>query len=175
MDGDGIFALERCAAHDYGTANGWRATARGQETEVSAVERPQSAPFPIGAEGLDESALALRHQNRSAMGRCTRERAETSSIYGPSLCHDDDKVWIVQAYRPPRTPGQSAAAIGRVAPGRDQQGHVEMAFRLAGCEAERDPIVERRIRERHLFAGEVGRHGKIQFVAADRNRTAADQ
>ena len=69
----------------------------------------------------------------------------------------------------------SASAIGRIAPRRDQQRHVEMAFRVAHRKLQRNAIEKRRIGQRHAAIGKIGADVKCQFVAADRHRPAADQ
>src|ERR1700730_12268587 len=68
-----------------------------------------------------------------------------------------------------------ASAIGSVAPGCDQERHVEMAFRLADREAQWNLIEERRIGHRYLPFGKVFSDAEHQLIATDRPRPAADQ
>src|SRR5258708_31991799 len=69
----------------------------------------------------------------------------------------------------------STPPIRRVAPGRDQERHVEMAFRLARRKAQGNSIEKRRIRHRHLPCGKVIADAESQFVMPNRYRPAADQ
>lgn len=68
-----------------------------------------------------------------------------------------------------------APAIGRVAPGCDQQRHVEMALGIAHRKPHGNAVEERRIRHRHLPRGKIVADGKRQFVAPDRQAIPADQ
>src|SRR5216684_913304 len=113
----------------------------------------------------------------------TREEAPT----GPSEARPDDRLGVskdghtraswfeTRKMRSSPWGATSASAIGRVAPGRDQQRHVKMPFRLADREAQRDLIEERRIGHRHLPFGKVLSDAKRQLIAADRHWPAADQ
>src|SRR5581483_1184794 len=67
----------------------------------------------------------------------------------------------------------SAPPICRVAPGGDEQRHMEMAFRLAHGKAQRDVVEERWIGHRHAAGREVLADGKSQLIAADRHWPAA--
>src|SRR5258706_3122607 len=69
----------------------------------------------------------------------------------------------------------STPPIRRVTPGRDQERHVEVAFRLAHRKTQWDAIEKRRIRHRHLPCGKVIADAESQFVTADRYRPATDQ
>ena len=71
--------------------------------------------------------------------------------------------------------GPSASPIRRVAPGRDQERHVEMAFGLADRKPQRNLVEKWRIRHRHLPLGKILADTEHQFVAADRHRPAIDQ
>ena len=72
-------------------------------------------------------------------------------------------------------PLDSASPIRRIAPRRDQQRHVEMAFRVAYRKVQGNAVEKRRIGQRHAAIGKIGGDVKCQFVAADRHRPAADQ
>src|SRR6202030_4408242 len=64
----------------------------------------------------------------------------------------------------------SASPIRRIAPGRDQQRHVEMALGLADGKPQRYQVQKRRVRHRHLSLRKILADTKHQFVAADRHR-----
>src|ERR1700678_3591101 len=69
----------------------------------------------------------------------------------------------------------SASPIGRIAPGRYQERHVEMAFGVADRKTQRNLTQKRRVRHRHLPFRKVAADTEQQFVPADRNRPAGNQ
>src|SRR6185437_9656298 len=69
----------------------------------------------------------------------------------------------------------SASAIGRIAPGSAEQWHMIMPFRLGNGKAQRHDIEEGRIAAVNTPTAVVVTKGKAQFIATDRQGTAADQ
>src|SRR5215831_17919610 len=71
--------------------------------------------------------------------------------------------------------GSSAAAISAIAPRRDQQRHVVVAFCFRDRESDRNHVEERRRGPRRARTREVVAHVETQFVTSDRQWPAADQ
>src|ERR1700733_7346733 len=92
-----------------------------------------------------------------------------AAAWGPSWFETRENALLTMRVEP------STPAIGRVAPGRDQKRHVEMAFRLAHRKPQGDAVEKGRIRYRHPSRGKIIRRAKVQFVIADRHRPAVDQ
>ena len=82
----------------------------------------------------------------AAASRFDRKRLWNTG--SPAFAGDDS--WSV-------TRNLSTPPIGRVAPGRDQQRHVEMAFGVAHRKPQRDAIEKRRIGHRHAARGKIFR------------------
>src|SRR5260370_22960885 len=68
-----------------------------------------------------------------------------------------------------------ATPISRVTPRRDEERHVEMAFRLAHRKAQGNLVKKRRIGCRHLPTGKIGPYAERQFVTADRHGPVINQ
>src|SRR5712691_1582726 len=68
-----------------------------------------------------------------------------------------------------------AAAISRKTPGRDQQRDMVVALRFGDGELDRHRLQERRIRGRRLTRRVVAPDLEAKLIAADRDRTAADE
>src|SRR5258708_26020056 len=69
----------------------------------------------------------------------------------------------------------STPPIRRIAPGRDQERHVEMAFRLAHRKPQRNPVEKRRGRRRPPPFGKAFCAVEPEFVTAGRHPPAAPQ
>src|SRR6202048_2435441 len=137
-----------------------------------------AAPTSIGKNRLIRMAEAPSAPPQSVPGPVSSNRRASIAprSQGPwkaaCLLHD----WAFYrgtAYSPGTPP--LAAAVGGVAPRRDQQRHVIMSFRLGEREPHRHNVEKRRIALSHVQAGKVVANVETQLITADRQWTSPDQ
>ena len=103
-------------------------------TEVFFAETSDTIG-PLGAKSMSESPY---NPVAAALGNAI---ADATGIRFTAPPFKPDRLFP----RPAREVRRLTAAIGRIAPRRDQQRHVVVAFRLADRKAQRDLVEERRI------------------------------
>src|SRR5262249_42700488 len=110
---------------------------------------------------------------------CSNRRASPTEWRGPSAmlrcCRESRHFARLCLFPNQRRSDWSAAAIGGVAPGRNEQRHVVVALRFGDRESDGHDVEEWRITLGGLQAREIIAHMETQLVTPDRQRPLADQ